>query len=107
MCIRDRYYCARAFITGEFAASLCWQIYFYLLKIFPQIIDTATGRWIQLGVAYLFIFGGIYWLERHFQKEVEIVNINRRELITVIIMSASVDVYKRQVPDQRSSSVRI
>lgn len=84
------YYCARAFITGEFAASLCWQIYFYLLKIFPQIIDTATGRWIQLGVAYLFIFGGIYWLERHFQKEVEIVNINRRELITVIIMSASV-----------------
>ncbi len=84
------YYCARAFITGEFAASLCWQIYFYMIKRFPWFVDTSMGRWIQLIVAYLIIFGIIYWLERYFQKDVETVNISRRELITVIIISAAV-----------------
>ncbi|WP_251392113.1 sensor histidine kinase [Mediterraneibacter agrestimuris] len=84
------YYCARAFIMGEFAASLCWQIYFYQVKISPKAVDTTMGRCIQLGIVYLLIFWAIYWLERYFQKDVENVNVNRRELITVIIMSAAV-----------------
>lgn len=28
------YYCARAFISGEFAASFGWQIYYYTVKTF-------------------------------------------------------------------------
>lgn len=84
------YYCARAFIMGEFAASLCWQIYFYLVKIVSSVSDTSMGRVIQLSISYLLIFGVIYWLEHYFQKDVENVHINRRELITVIVMSVAV-----------------
>lgn len=56
------YYCARAFISGEFAASFGWQIYYYTVKTFR--VNHAKGG-----------------------KEM---HINRRELFTVLLITAAV-----------------
>lgn len=84
------YYCARAFITGEFMASLCWQIYFYFAALVPRFERVAAGEWILLVAVYLVGYSAVYWLERYFQKDVETIHINRRELLTVILISAAV-----------------
>ena len=57
------YYCARAFISGEFAASLCWQIFFYTKDRFlPDYVP--VWRWVELVVVYGGIFSVIYLIER-------------------------------------------
>ena len=61
------YYCARAFISGEFAASFGWQIYYYAV-----------------------IFGILYLLEKYLQKGGKEMHINRREFFTVLIITAAV-----------------
>ena len=68
------YYCARAFICGEFAASLCWQIYFYFITI-----KSGDIKWF-----------GWKWLELYLKEETEENSVNSRELITVIIITAAV-----------------
>lgn len=83
------YYCARAFICGEFAASFCWQIYFYSAKI-PKFGDIVFWHWVEFILVYLVIFSVLYSIETHLQKESETVHINRRELFTVLIITAAV-----------------
>ena len=83
------YYCARAFITGEFAASLCWQIYFYTSStIMPE--DSRMLEWAELIVVYGIIFLVIWLIERGLQKDAVNVRINRRELLTVIVITIAV-----------------
>ena len=77
------YYCARAFICGEFAASLCWQIYFYDIKWFGW-------KWLELLGVYVSVFGVLYFLEMYLKEETEENSVNSRELITVIIITAAV-----------------
>ena len=84
------YYCARAFICGEFAASLCWQIHFYFLTIQNGSMGWAGWKWIELLLVYAGVFGVLYFLEMHLKEETEEVSINSRELITVIIITAAV-----------------
>ncbi len=83
------YYCARSFISGEFSASLCWQIYFYLL-----IRGNIEGKWFLecalLLVVYAAIYGVIFALEKYLQGEGDSIRITSRELITVIIITAAV-----------------
>ena len=83
------YYCARAFISGEFAASLCWQIFFYTKDRFlPDYVP--VWRWGELVVVYGGIFSVIYLIERGLCKDGVNVRINRRELMTVIVITIAV-----------------
>ena len=84
------YYCARAFISGEFAASLSWQVYFYCITVKNGLSAWSGWKWIGLLGIYLVVFGILYLLERHLQEDVEEISINKRELLTVIIITAAV-----------------
>ncbi len=84
------YYCARAFICGEFAASLCWQIYFYIVTMGKNTWTWWGFRWLEMLVVYGLVFGIIYLLEAHLQKDGTEISINFRELFTVIIITAAV-----------------
>lgn len=46
------YYCARAFVGGEFAASLCWQIHFYFQTMHVALPAWAGWKWIGMAVTY-------------------------------------------------------
>ena len=83
------YYCARAFISGEFAASLCWQIFFYTKDRFLSE-HVSMWRWGELVVVYGIIFTVIYLIERGLCKDGVNVRINRRELMTVIVITIAV-----------------
>ena len=83
------YYCARAFISGEFAASFGWQIYYYAVKTF-QINHVKSVQWVLLVIVYAVIFGILYLLEKYLQKGGKEMHINRRELFTVLIITAAV-----------------
>ena len=83
------YYCARAFISGEFAASFGWQIYYYTVKTF-QVNHAKSVQWVLLVVVYAVIFGILYLLEKYLQKGGKEMHINRRELFTVLIITAAV-----------------
>ena len=84
------YYCARAFICGEFAASLCWQIYFYFITIRSGDIKWFGWKWLELLGVYVSVFGVLYFLEMYLKEETEENSVNSRELITVIIITAAV-----------------
>lgn len=81
------YYCIRAFILAEFAASLEWQLYYFTVQR-TKILD----EWLKIlmmVVVYAFVFFGIYMLERkhmYLLKEWT----SAKELIFVIAVGASV-----------------
>ena len=83
------YYCARAFITGEFAASLGWQIYFYTAGT-VLTHQSQLWKWGELTVVYGIIFSMVYLIERGLQKDAVNVRINRRELLNVIVITIAV-----------------
>lgn len=83
------YYCARAFISGEFAASFGWQIYYYTVKTF-RVNHAKSVQWVLLVVVYAVIFGILYLLEKYLQKGGKEMHINRRELFTVLLITAAV-----------------
>ena len=53
------FYCVKAFINGEFAASFCWQIYYYFYekkKVYMPFWQAA-----ELIAVYAVIFGLLFW----------------------------------------------
>lgn len=57
------YCCARAFLTAELAASLEWQIYYYLLQLHPEASDSLPLKYGCLAVVYFLVFSLAWWLE--------------------------------------------
>lgn len=82
------FYCVKAFINGEFAASLCWQIYYYLA--YMRGMHEEHWRWVELILVYAVIFAVLTLLELSLKKDLEELHITRRELLVVIIIAASV-----------------
>lgn len=82
------YYCARAFLTGEFIASLGWQLYYYGVNI-RQVSYSRLSGILFLCIFYPLVFVLLFFLERRLQKGGSEVQINKRELITVVIITAS------------------
>ncbi len=87
------YLTAKAFINGEFAASLCWQIYY---NYYQNISVEALQYWrlAEMILAYGIIFTGIYFVERYYSVNIEEIRITARELtivsvITVIVFAVS------------------
>ena len=81
------YFGARAFVMGEFMASLEWQLFYYAL--------TSLGMPLRMWINILFqvlIFGAaflIFWLmERKFAEGNLTLVISRRQLITVMVLTA-------------------
>ncbi len=81
------YFGARAFIMGEFMASLEWQLFYYALTK----LGVPLRMWINI-LFQIVIFGAaflIFWLmERRFAEGNLTLVISRRELITVIVLVA-------------------
>ncbi len=86
---KSGYYCARTFICGEFAASLAWQLYYYFARNFAMS-RIQIAEWGIMIAVYGIIFGLMYYLEKYLQKDFQEFHINRRELITVIMIAAAV-----------------
>ena len=82
------FYCVKAFINGEFAASLCWQIYYYLR--YAKDMHGEALRWVELILVYAVIFVALTLMELSLKKDLEELHITRRELLVVIIIAASV-----------------
>ena len=82
------FYCVKAFINGEFAASMCWQVYYYLT--YARGIHGEQLRWIELILVYAVIFAVLTLIELSLKKDLEELHITRRELLVVIIIAASV-----------------
>ena len=82
------FYCVKAFINGEFAASMCWQIYYYLRYV--RGMDGEHWRWVELVLVYAVIFAILTLIELNLKKDLEELHITRRELLVVIIIAASV-----------------
>lgn len=82
------FYCVKAFINGEFAASMCWQIYYYLRYV--RGMDGEYWRWVELVLVYAVIFAILTLIELNLKKDLEELHITRRELLVVIIIAASV-----------------
>ena len=81
------FFCAKAFINAEFAASLCWQIhYFYTGDFSGQEVGTPEQmlwRVLHMIVIYAVLYILIYLLERYLKKDIEELQITRRELLAV------------------------
>ena len=81
------FFCAKAFINAEFAASLCWQIhYFYTGDFSGQEVGTPEQmlwRVLHMVVIYAVLYILIYLIERYLKKDIEELQITRRELLVV------------------------
>lgn len=81
------FFCAKAFINAEFAASLCWQIhYFYTGDFSGQEMGTPEQmlwRVLHMVVIYAVLYILIYLIERYLKKDIEELQITRRELLVV------------------------
>lgn len=73
---------------GEFAASLCWQIYYYMTN--ARGMHGEFWRWAELIVVYAVIFTILALIELSLKKDLEEIHITRRELLVVIIIATSV-----------------
>ena len=82
------FYCVKAFINGEFAASMCWQIYYYLT--YARGIQGEFWKWAELIIAYAVIFTVLTLIELSLKKDLEELHITRRELLVVVIIATSV-----------------
>ena len=84
---REPGFVAKAFINAEFAASLCWQIhYFYTGHFSGQEKGTPEQmlwRVLHMVVIYAVLYILIYLIERYLKKDIEELQITRRELLVV------------------------
>ena len=83
------YFCARAFLLGEFAASVEWQVYYYLCANSMVPYGVWQG-FLFLLVVYAPVFGCMYLLERRWTEENAQLQITSRELGMVLLVTVSV-----------------
>ena len=81
------FFCAKAFINAEFAASLCWQIHYFYTGDFsgPEKGTPEQMLWrvLHMVVIYAVLYILIYLIERYLKKDIEELQITRRELLVV------------------------
>lgn len=80
------YFCARAFLLAEFAASLEWQLASFIGRRNPsrvlQIIILVT--------VYALVYAWAYYMELRIKRGIFRLEINRQELLVAIIIAAAV-----------------
>ena len=80
------YYCARAFLLAELAASLEWQ----LACFFAKINDSLVLHIIILIVVYAFVFIWAHHMEKSITRGIFQLEINTRELLAAVIIAAAI-----------------
>lgn len=83
------FYCVKAFISGEFAASLCWQIYYFFLGRFSEKYQD-LWKWTEMLIVYALVFTCLYLAEKYLKDGIEEIRISRRELFVAILIAAAV-----------------
>jgi len=84
--LKAGYYCARAFILGEFVASLTWQIYYYsVLRL--GLSTHLLVNILFVGLVYLIIYSFMYYLEKQHYEENRNLQVAGREFLSVVIIS--------------------
>ena len=82
------YYCARAFVLGEFVTSLCWQLYYYTVRWMGSERG-ALAFMVLFVLVYGTVFGIMLLLENGLKKmeaEAGTLEITRREVAGTIVI---------------------
>lgn len=82
------YYCVRAFVVAEFAASFEWQIdcFFYFFRGWTSMLF----RYVWLVVTYGIIYGIIWLIFKKCAKSDEALLVTNKELISYVIIGLSI-----------------
>lgn len=82
------YYCVRAFILGELAASLEWQLYYYMVG---QHGTPGTGvRVCILAVVYAAVYGVVFALERNYNDIASPLHVHKKEFLSTLFIGVAV-----------------
>lgn len=87
--IKCGYFCMRAFILGEFAASLEWQLFYYGLTVLHFPLNGFVNLMFLL-LSHGAVFGAMAWLERKQRKSYATMQIPVKTFLAVTVMGASV-----------------
>ncbi len=82
------YYCVRAFLLAELAASLAWQLYCY--NVGNQEEEVLSLEILYTVVVYSAVFGFIWYLEKYWLTGSHDDQINWRELVPAVIIGVAV-----------------
>jgi hypothetical protein len=85
---RAGYFCARAFILGEFAASLEWQLYYYNVSNY-HLPNHIAARLVFMTIIHSAVFGLVYVIEKKYQDRAEnqIIEVKSRDVFFVVSIS--------------------
>ena len=83
------YFTCRAFMLGEFAANLEWQVYYFLCQ--NSFVEyTPVQSVIFLAIVYSVVFGVMYLLERSYRNGNDLMTISIREMVMIVTVTLSV-----------------
>ncbi len=80
------YYCARAFLLAELAASLEWQLASFATGARPSMVSQV----IILIVVYFLVFVWALYMEKSITRGIFQLEINTRELMAAVLIAASI-----------------
>ncbi len=80
------YFCARAFLLAEFAASLEWQLASFIGRHNPSVVLQI----VILLTVYALVYAWAYYMELRIKRGIFRLEINRQELLVAIIIAAAV-----------------
>ena len=82
------YYCARAFMLGEFATSLGWLLYYY--SVTRMVARPSLPLMCALMASvYLVVFGFNYVLEKRQEKDARLLQLSSRDIAGALAIAAS------------------
>lgn len=82
------YYCVRAFILGELAASLEWQLYYYMAG--QHGTPGAGVRVCILAVVYAAVYGVVFALERNYNDIASPLHVHKKEFLSTLFIGVAV-----------------
>ena len=82
------YYCVRAFILGELAASLEWQLYYYMAR--QHGTPGAGVRVGILAVVYAAVYGVVFALERNYNDIAAPLHVHKKEFLSTLFIGVAV-----------------
>lgn len=82
------YYCVRAFILGELAASLEWQLYYYMVG--QHGTPGAGVRVCILAVVYAAVYGVVFAQERNYNDIASPLHVHKKEFLSTLFIGVAV-----------------
>lgn len=83
------YYCARAFILGEFSASLAWYLFYFFVTV-PGLPLTVWTTILVFAAVHAIILYTMFLLERKYRDGSKLIKITARELFTAAVLAIAV-----------------